>query len=72
MCNESKFVECIFCSYNFDIVELVVKLMYGVGDVVDLDIDIVDYMEDMVVEFLLDFVSIVKCCSYSVFFGFDE
>lgn len=67
MRNESKFVECIFCSHNPDTVEPVAKLMYGAGDVADPDIDTVDYMEDMVVEFLSDLVSIAKRCSYSVF-----
>ncbi|KAE8538524.1 hypothetical protein D1P53_004885 [Cryptococcus gattii VGV] len=32
----------------------IAKLMYGAGDVADPDIDTVDYMEDMVVEFLSD------------------
>lgn len=60
MRNESKFVECIFCSHSPDTVEPVAKLMYGAGDVADPDIDTVDYMEDMVVEFLSDLVSIAR------------
>lgn len=68
MRNESKFVECIFCSHNPDTVESVAKLMYGAGDVADPDIDTVDYMEDMVVEFLSDLVSIAKRCSLVVCF----
>ena len=41
---------------------IVARLMYATGDVPEPDVDAVDYMEDLVVDFLADLVSL--CGSY--------
>ena len=57
MRNESALAEMFVCVVLINREILVSRLMYAAGDVREPDLDAVDYMEDLVVEFIADLVS---------------